>query len=50
MHHRENVNTLRKAIKPGYQGKREIVKGAPGLRGLSRFEAPIRIEYQPVVR
>ena len=48
--HAENVNTLRKAIKPSYQGKKEIVKSAPGLLGLSRFEAPIRIEYEPVKR
>lgn len=38
--HSENARTLNQSIKPSYQGKHEIVTGAPGLRGLSRFGGP----------
>jgi len=38
--HTENARSLNQQIKPSYQGKREIVGHAPGLRGLSRFETP----------
>lgn len=38
--HSENARTLNQVIKPSYQGKREIVTGAPGLHGLSRFCGP----------
>ena len=38
--HTENARTLNRSIKPSYQGKREIVKDAPGLHGLSRFCTP----------
>jgi len=37
--HTENARTLNRSIKPSYQGKREIVVDAPGLRGLDRFAA-----------
>lgn len=38
--HSENARTLNRSIKPSYQGKKEVVTNAPGLRGLDRFCSP----------